>query len=175
MRLYPPAWRGRATSEQFEVADYVLPAGANIVSAGLRIVTHAGSLIPNVFSPDRWEEKSAAQPPRFAYFPFGGGPRVSVRALQCWKRHSSWRRLLSATSYVWFQTNESNRYRASPFAPRMVSVSRYKPANCVGDSLEACQGPRRWAGNDGQRICAAEKIDSRAHHFLWRWHDSHQT
>lgn len=32
MRLYPPAWRiGRTTSEQFEIADYVLPAGANIV------------------------------------------------------------------------------------------------------------------------------------------------
>lgn len=49
-------------------------------SAGLRIVTHAGSLVPNVFSPDRWEERSAAQLPRFAHFPFSVGPRVCIGA-----------------------------------------------------------------------------------------------
>lgn len=34
---------------------------------------------PEGFSPDRWEDKSAAQLPRFAYFPFGG-PRVCIGA-----------------------------------------------------------------------------------------------
>lgn len=43
-------------------------------------MTHAGSLVPNVFSPDRWEERSAAQLPRFAYFPFSVGPRVCIGA-----------------------------------------------------------------------------------------------
>jgi cytochrome P450 len=81
MRLYPPAWRiGRATSEQFEIADYVLPAGANIVLS--QWVTHRDPRwFPDpAFSPDRWEEKSAAQLPRIAYFPFGGGPRVCIGA-----------------------------------------------------------------------------------------------
>ena len=35
---------------------------------------------PDRFSPDRWEAKSAAQLPRFAYFPFGGRPRVCIGA-----------------------------------------------------------------------------------------------
>lgn len=35
---------------------------------------------PDRFSPDRWEDKSAGQLPRFAYFPFGGGPRVCIGA-----------------------------------------------------------------------------------------------
>lgn len=82
MRLYPPAWRiGRTTSEQFEIADYVLPAGANILLS--QWVTHRDPRWfpdPERFSPDRWEEKSTAQLPRFAYFPFGGGPRVCIGA-----------------------------------------------------------------------------------------------
>jgi len=82
MRLYPPAWRiGRTTSEPLEIANYVLPAAANIVLS--QWVTHRDPRWfpdPERFSPDRWEEKSASQLPRFAFFPFGGGPRVCIGA-----------------------------------------------------------------------------------------------
>jgi cytochrome P450 len=35
---------------------------------------------PDRFHPDRWSEEVAAKLPRFAYFPFGGGPRVCIGA-----------------------------------------------------------------------------------------------
>jgi cytochrome P450 len=33
---------------------------------------------PDRFVPERWLESKAAQLPRFAYFPFGGGPRTCI-------------------------------------------------------------------------------------------------
>src|SRR6202022_913616 len=82
LRLYPPAWRiFRRTEEPFEVGDYVLPAGSNIVLS--QWVTQRDPRWfsePERFHPDRWGEEAAAKLPRFAYFPFGGGPRVCIGA-----------------------------------------------------------------------------------------------
>jgi cytochrome P450 len=33
---------------------------------------------PDVFRPDRWEHDLAKRLPRYAYFPFGGGPRLCI-------------------------------------------------------------------------------------------------
>jgi cytochrome P450 len=35
---------------------------------------------PLRFYPDRWTEEFSRQLPRFAYFPFGGGPRICIGA-----------------------------------------------------------------------------------------------
>jgi len=82
LRLYPPAWRiFRRTEEPFEVGEYILPAGANIVLS--QWVTQRDPRWfsePERFHPDRWNEEAAAKLPRFAYFPFGGGPRVCIGA-----------------------------------------------------------------------------------------------
>ena len=82
LRLYPPAWRiFRRTEEPLEVGEYVLPAGANIVLS--QWVTQRDPRWfsePDRFHPDRWSEESAAKLPRFAYFPFEGGPRVCIGA-----------------------------------------------------------------------------------------------
>jgi len=82
LRLYPPAWRVfRRTEEPLAVGDYELPAGSNIVLS--QWVTQRDPRWfsePERFCPDRWSEEAAAKLPRFAYFPFGGGPRVCIGA-----------------------------------------------------------------------------------------------
>jgi cytochrome P450 len=82
LRLYPPAWRiFRRTEEPLKVGEYVLPAGANIVLS--QWVTQRDPrwfIEPERFNPDRWSEEATAKLPRFAYFPFGGGPRVCIGA-----------------------------------------------------------------------------------------------
>jgi cytochrome P450 len=82
LRLYPPAWRIlRRTEEPFAVGAYTLPAGSNIVLS--QWVTHRDPRWfrePERFHPDRWSEDATAKLPRFAYFPFGGGPRVCIGA-----------------------------------------------------------------------------------------------
>ncbi len=82
LRLYPPAWRiFRKTQEPLEVGGYVLPAGSNLVMS--QWVTQRDPrwfAEAEQFDPDRWSEERAAKVPRFAYFPFGGGPRVCIGA-----------------------------------------------------------------------------------------------
>ena len=82
LRLYPPAWRiFRMTQTEIKIGDYVLPAGSNIVL--VQWVTQRDPrwfVNPDKFEPDRWTEDAARKLPRFAYFPFGGGPRVCIGA-----------------------------------------------------------------------------------------------
>ncbi len=84
MRLYPPAWGiGRRARSEFEVGGYRLPAGTNIFL--MQWITHRDERIfpdPETFKTERWEGESAHGDnlPRFAYFPFGGGPRKCIGA-----------------------------------------------------------------------------------------------
>ena len=43
-----------------------------------RSATRAGSTTPDAFRPERWEGDLAKKLPRYAYFPFGGGPRFCI-------------------------------------------------------------------------------------------------
>lgn len=84
MRLYPPAWGiGRRAVSDFEVGGYRLPAGTNIFL--MQWITHRDERFypdPQCFKPERWEGESNhdSNLPRFAYFPFGGGPRKCIGA-----------------------------------------------------------------------------------------------
>lgn len=82
LRLYPPAWRiGRTCSDALEVGGYLLPPGSNIIMS--QWVTHRDPRWfpePDDFRPERWDANLMAKLPRFAYFPFGGGPRVCIGA-----------------------------------------------------------------------------------------------
>jgi len=80
MRLYPPAWSlARTAIADFELRGYTIPAGANIVMSQW-IVHHDPKYFkdPEVFAPDRWLDPAMQKLPRFAYFPFGGGPRQCI-------------------------------------------------------------------------------------------------
>jgi cytochrome P450 len=84
MRLYPPAWAvGRQAVGEFEMGGYKFPAGTNV--AILQWNTQRDARFfpdPEKFDPQRWSAESLRRNalPRFAYFPFGGGPRVCVGA-----------------------------------------------------------------------------------------------
>ena len=82
MRLYPPAWGvARTVISDFELRGYRIPAGANVVMS--QWVMHRDAIYfpgPEKFDPDRWLTDSAQKLPRFAYFPFGGGPRQCIGA-----------------------------------------------------------------------------------------------
>ncbi len=82
MRLYPPAWGvGRTAVNEFELAGYRIPAGANIVMS--QWVMHRDARFfpdPEKFDPGRWSTEKCRNLPRFAYFPFGAGPRQCIGA-----------------------------------------------------------------------------------------------
>jgi len=82
MRLYPPAWgMARQVIKEFELNGYRIPAGANVVMS--QWVMHRDSRFfsnPEEFDPDRWKTEQCQKLPKFAYFPFGGGPRQCIGA-----------------------------------------------------------------------------------------------
>lgn len=84
MRLYPAVWGiGRRAIADCEIGGYRIPAGTNIFI--FQFLTHRDPRFfpnPEEFDPERWCEDPirSGKIPRFAYFPFGGGPRVCVGA-----------------------------------------------------------------------------------------------
>ena len=82
MRLYPPAWAvARQVIKDFELSDYHIPAGANVVMS--QWVMHRDARFfpnPEKFDPGRWRTEECEKLPKFAYFPFGGGPRQCIGA-----------------------------------------------------------------------------------------------
>jgi cytochrome P450 len=84
MRLYPPVWViGRRALSAFRLGDYEIPANTNMLIS--QYLMHRDARYfpePERFDPERWRagDPRAASLPRFAYFPFGGGPRVCIGA-----------------------------------------------------------------------------------------------
>ena len=80
MRLYPPAWvitRGAIGPD--EIGGYPIPARA-LISISPYVTHRHPDFWPNpeVFDPERFTPERAADRPRYAYFPFGGGPRQCI-------------------------------------------------------------------------------------------------
>jgi cytochrome P450 len=80
LRLYPTAWgMARLAVEEHEIAGYPVHVGNGVAFA--QWVVHRDPRwfdAPLEFRPERWESGLAKQLPRFAYFPFGGGPRQCI-------------------------------------------------------------------------------------------------
>lgn len=86
MRLYPPAWLlGYRAIQDHTVDRYVLPAGS-IILMSQYVMHHDPRYFPDPFrfDPERFSPEAMAGRPRFAYFPFGGGPRSCIGEPFAW-------------------------------------------------------------------------------------------
>ncbi len=80
MRLYPPVWMmGRRAIEDFEMGGYRFPAGT-LFGMSQWVLHHMPELWDDaeVFRPERWDPIEAKKILPWAYFPFGGGPRICI-------------------------------------------------------------------------------------------------
>lgn len=80
MRLYPPVWiLTRQAVAADEIGGYPVPAGADVLISPYTLHRHPAFWDrPESFLPERFEQGRAARRPRYAYLPFGAGPRVCV-------------------------------------------------------------------------------------------------
>jgi cytochrome P450 len=86
MRLYPPAWiLGRRAIGPHPIGGYVAPP-RTIFLMSPWVMHRDGRYFPDPerFDPDRWTPELKATLPRFAYFPFGGGPRRCIGEPFAW-------------------------------------------------------------------------------------------
>lgn len=80
MRLYPPVYTlFREPKLDVKIDGYRIPEGSALMCS--QWVVHRSSRWyddPDSFDPDRWKPERRSRRPRFAYFPFGGGPRHCI-------------------------------------------------------------------------------------------------
>jgi cytochrome P450 len=80
LRVYPTVWMvGREPVEPVELGGHRIPAGTTVFMPQWTI--HRDSRWfddPESFLPERWEYGLLEKLPRYAYFPFGGGPRICI-------------------------------------------------------------------------------------------------
>jgi cytochrome P450 len=87
MRLFPPAYLvGRRALEPYAVpnTDYVVPSGAVVILS--QYLLHRDPRFwdaPESFQPERWLLEGQERR-RYAYFPFGAGPRVCIGEQFAW-------------------------------------------------------------------------------------------
>lgn len=79
MRIYPPAWMiGRRAIQDDKLGTWTIPAGFNVLINPYAM--HRDKRYwkePEKFDPERFLEP-APDRPKFAYLPFGGGPRMCI-------------------------------------------------------------------------------------------------
>jgi len=82
MRLYPPAYGlGREAIRDCEIGGYHVPPGTQVFM--FQWATHRDPRFfdePLRFKPERWTTAFESELPKYAYFPFGAGPRVCIGA-----------------------------------------------------------------------------------------------
>ncbi len=110
LRLYPPFWLlGRMVFEPIELGGHHIPAGVSVVTSPL--ITQRDPRWfedPMEFRPERWTDEFRSDLPRFAYFPFGGGPHQCIGEGFAWMEakialatlHRRWRATTSSKAEI---------------------------------------------------------------------------
>jgi cytochrome P450 len=80
LRLYPPVWAvGRRAIQDLQIGGTEVPKGAIVLAcqwALHRCEKYFSN--PTRFDPDRWTAEFQHTLPKYAFFPFGGGPRSCI-------------------------------------------------------------------------------------------------
>ena len=80
LRLYPPAWViSRLAENEDEICGYTIPAKSVVLVSPYTM--HRNPRYwdnPEGFDPERFSKERAEGRPPYAYFPFGGGPRLCI-------------------------------------------------------------------------------------------------
>ncbi|HEX8199531.1 MAG TPA: cytochrome P450 [Isosphaeraceae bacterium] len=80
LRVYPTVWLlGREAIEPWTIGGHPVPRGTTLYMS--QWVVHRDPRFfeePEAFRPERWDDGLARRLPRYAYFPFGGGPRICI-------------------------------------------------------------------------------------------------
>jgi cytochrome P450 len=82
LRLYPPIWLfARVATRTTTIGGYRVPRGRRIVVSPWALQRDPRFFAdPERFDPDRWLTDRPPRPPKYAFPPFGGGPRSCVGA-----------------------------------------------------------------------------------------------
>jgi cytochrome P450 len=85
LRLYPPAWTfGRRALNDYQIGDHLIPKGSILLLSPYAVQRDARWFPdPLKYKPERWLEEAPGRP-KFAYFPFGGGPRLCIGERFAW-------------------------------------------------------------------------------------------
>jgi cytochrome P450 len=80
MRLYPPVYAfGRQATEEVTLGAFRVPKGTTVIMSQWVVQRDPRFFRgPEQFRPERWADDLARRIPKFAYFPFGGGPRLCI-------------------------------------------------------------------------------------------------
>lgn len=80
LRMSPPAWIiGREPQEDVEIGGYLVKKGEQLViPIAAMCRSERWFLRPDQYEPERWLDGLEQRLPRFAFLPFGGGPRVCI-------------------------------------------------------------------------------------------------
>jgi len=80
MRMFPPAWlMGRETLAPDVINGYKVPAKRNVLISIYNIHYHKNYWDePELFKPERFNKENMKAKPKYAFMPFGGGPRLCI-------------------------------------------------------------------------------------------------
>jgi cytochrome P450 len=129
LRLYPPAWAiGRMAVEELELDGYRIPRKSIILLSPYTM--HRDPRWwpdPDQFRPERWAAP-APDRPKFAYYPFGGGPRLCIGERFAWMEGVL---ILAAIAQKW-------RFRRVETAPvELAPLLTLRPKNGLRLRAEA--------------------------------------
>ncbi|MGW6390336.1 cytochrome P450 [Streptomyces sp. NPDC055103] len=126
MRLFPAAAViGRRAVAATEIDGVVIPAGADVIVAPWVTHRHPGYWEdPERFDPDRFTPEAEAARPRYAWFPFGGGPRA------CIGQHFSMLESVVALAMI-LQRHEFEAVDAEVPVASAITLQAAGPARCL--------------------------------------------